>query len=109
MCYLSKALNIISLLVAFAVTAGIGVGVGMGINKPSKRNIEQQDTSKLASSSSNHKDKTGPVKQRDDLKDKPNKNFKYNKKGKRVVMVVQVRSKTLINKLSLISAKKATI
>ena len=81
----------------------------MGINKPSERNIEQQDTPKLASSSSNYQDKTGPVKQRDDFKDKPNKNFKYNKKGKRVVMVVQVRSRTQINKLSLISAKEATI
>ena len=101
MCYLSEVLIIISLLVAFALTAGIGVGVGMKINKPNERNIEQQDTTKLASSNSTYTDKKGSVKQRDDFKDKPNKNFKYNKKGKRVVMV---RSKTQIKKLSLISA-----
>ena len=81
----------------------------MVVSKPSERNIEQQDTPKLASSSSNYKDKTGPVKQRDDFKDKPNTNFKYNKKGKRVFMVVQVKSGTQINKLSLISAKEATV
>ena len=76
----------------------------MVVSKPSERNIEQQDTPKLASSNSSSNDTNGQVKQRDDFKDKPNKNFKYNKKGKQVFMVVQVRSKTQINKLSLISA-----